>query len=73
MPKCKGCGREIIWGRTPEGKSIPLDTIAPVYVTHPQGGSSIVRHSTAWVSHFATCPKASEFSGSRKKKEEVVC
>ena len=42
-----GCRRRILWGRTPEGKAIPLDPepdTAGVYTTH-----------------FATCPDAAAF------------
>lgn len=75
MPVCR-CGRQIVFGKTPEGKFIPLDTTAPVYVdvTPPQeaesGTMKVDRNTNAYVSHFATCRYADEFS-KRKSKEET--
>ncbi len=79
---CKGCGRKIIWAKAPsdDGKKIvkiPLDPAAPVYEIadrHPDYDH--VRAKTAMVSHFITCPNASQFSGGNKKpytpgKEEL--
>lgn len=31
MAVCRGCGKEIAWGVTPEGKRVPLDPSPPVY------------------------------------------
>lgn len=88
---CRGCGKPIIWGTTKDGKRIPLDPRAPVYVVnaleyppapedleivHIERGNGKEPPSTAfrwakgngavvfaaYVSHFATCPKASDFS-----------
>jgi len=73
MPRsnCKGCGKEIFWGTTWDGKSIPLDPRAPVYsAVKPWDASScIVRTELAMVSHFATCPNANDFSASNRVKE----
>jgi len=64
---CKGCGKEIYWGKNPEGKMVPLDPKAPVYgLVKLQGVTQLVRTSLAMVSHFATCPKENDFSASRK-------
>ena len=69
MSLCRGCGKKILWGRTAEGKNIPLDALSPVYrlgeVTKDDQGRDvqmIVRDREAFVSHFCTCPKASQFS-----------
>ena len=71
MANCKGCGKKIIWGVTPEGKKIPLDPSPPVYavevgaVLHTDG--QFVRRASGFhVSHFATCPNANDFSKGRK-------
>lgn len=73
MAKCKGCGREIIWalnGAT--GKRVPLDAVAPVYLllvgTGKHGENECVpAPAQTYVTHFATCSKANEFSGSKRK------
>lgn len=31
---CNGCGKPIVWIRTPDGKRVPLDPSPPVYVIH---------------------------------------
>lgn len=62
---CKACGRKLAFGRTPEGKLIPLDLVSPVYqVLHDFGsdGIEVERLPAAYVSHFATCPEAGRFS-----------
>lgn len=64
--RCRGknCGRPIVWGRTPEGKKIPLDPAAPVYKVgreDGEGGFYIERTTDAMVSHFKTCPDAGAF------------
>lgn len=72
MSNCRGCGKEIIWGVNLEGKKIPLDPAPPVYVsmgnTGITNGMVVTRDPDAMVSHFATCPEANEFSGSKKAK-----
>lgn len=68
---CRGCGAEIVWGVTPNGKRIPLDPRPPVYYTgtlRGDGGVNCERDREAMVSHFATCPQANRFSGSRRKE-----
>jgi hypothetical protein len=68
---CKGCGKPIVWGETVEGKKIPLDPKPPCYavsVNVPNGRVWARREEEVMVSHFATCPKANDFSGSRKKE-----
>lgn len=67
---CRGCGKEIVWGVTNDGKKIPLDPRPPVYriFTHPEGFIGAERDREALCSHFATCPKANQFSGSRRKE-----
>ena len=75
MAKCKGCGREILWALNPEtGKRVPLDVMAPVYLFIPrsreEGGNECQRApAQMYVSHFATCSKANDYSGSRKEKK----
>jgi hypothetical protein len=69
---CKGCGKEIVWGVTPDGKRIPLDPKPPIYaVAQDVGGALHLRRmptGDVMVSHFATCPQANEFSASKRRK-----
>jgi len=67
-PRCKGCGREIIWVEhknpvTQEIKKVPLDPRAPTYRRNEAG--QWIR-SDAYVSHFSTCSQANQFSNSSK-------
>ena len=75
---CKGCGKPIVWGVTEDGKRIPLDPRPPVYLAVDEGdrvlaeragpGQNFMGQALAhYVSHFATCPKASEFGKGRKR------
>lgn len=67
--KCKGCGKEITWAFNPStGKKVPLDMSPPFYalVECPETGNLLARQITRkdiGMSHFATCPKANDFSG----------
>ena len=70
---CTYCGRPIVWGVDGNGKRIPLDPRPPVYrVFHPQAGGrtcTLARDTSAMVSHFATCPRASEASGRARQPQ----
>lgn len=60
---CTGCGRPIIWARNGEGKRICLDAIAPVFaVARIEQQAIATRRQDSFVSHFATCPNANQFS-----------
>jgi hypothetical protein len=67
---CRGCGKNIVWAILENGKKIPLDPTPPCYVLTACGGPepAAVRDRGVMVSHFATCPKANQFSGSKKKE-----
>ena len=67
LATCKGCGRKMFWGKTAEGKSIPLDASAPVYLLNHSSGVAERVHDI-FVSHFSTCPKAGDFSKGGKKQ-----
>lgn len=65
---CKGCGRRIWWVTTTAGARIPLDPSPPVYgPCDTPLTAQWCRLPDAKVSHFATCPKANRFSGSKKR------
>jgi hypothetical protein len=68
---CKGCGKKVIWLTTMDGKRIPLDPVPPVYVVKINhiGQPFIARERAAMVSHFATCPKANDFSAANRRKD----
>ena len=72
---CKGCGKPILWTAGPHG-SIPLDPRAPVYAVQADGKEippRVVRANETgalvyyYVSHFATCSAANDFSASKRK------
>jgi hypothetical protein len=62
--RCKTCGKTMAFAKTPEGKTIPLDVVAPVYrlSSGPGGQLRAERAGDCFVSHFATCPQASSHS-----------
>lgn len=71
---CKGCGAPLVWAVNPAtGKRVPLDARSVVYqlVEQLQVGAEpkleAIRKPNHFVSHFQTCPKAAEFSRSKKK------
>lgn len=68
LAKCRGCKAPIYWAISPKGKKIPLDVRAPVYREDPGRPGHLIEGEDHYVSHFATCPKASQFSG-RSRKE----
>ncbi len=37
MATCKGCGREIVWGKKHDGGMVPLDPRAPVFAVDTEG------------------------------------
>jgi len=61
---CTGCGREIQWAKTENGKAVPLEKVREVYVD--QKGVMHETGDTVLVNHFKTCPKANQFSGRNK-------
>ena len=83
---CRGCGKPILWAALADvdgklvvnengsPKCIPLDPRAPVYHVRffDDGRSSEAdRAPDTFVSHFATCPAANQFSGSSKKQSKT--
>lgn len=81
MARCKSCGAEIIWIKTP-ASSMPCDPEPQYYRPDKQGGMTIVTPNgkvlkarlvdpvkaigVGYISHFATCPSAVQH---RKKVE----
>lgn len=62
---CAGCGRTIIWAKTPNGKNVPLERV-PITEVNAEGVAFTSPNETVLVNHFKTCPKASDFSGKGK-------
>lgn len=68
MSQCKGCGAEIVWCvNTATGSRIPIDVHPVVYhvIEGRDGQMEAIKaedQDELGVSHFATCPKASQFS-----------
>lgn len=67
---CKGCSKEILWAVDEKGTKHPLDTTPPTFIVvgHDKDGTAKVQRSNGYVSHFATCPNAAEFSGKPRQK-----
>lgn len=78
---CKGCGKPIVYAQITKADgtsgTVPLDPSAPTYFVHVQGetitaaranGPTVQESPTdpVMVSHFATCPRADLFSGSKR-------
>ena len=84
MSKCKSCGTEIKWIKTISGRNMPVDAEAISFVQGgeelfvTEGGSVIhgtrvtgdppLNVRTGYISHFATCPHASQH---RKWRGEI--
>lgn len=66
---CKACGCPLALVTGPNGKLIPLDLRSPVYrIGEDLTGADVAeRDPKAFVSHFSTCAKASEFSKGGKR------
>lgn len=65
---CRGCGKPIVFAEnTQTGKMIPLDARSVCYVAQEWEGKIICASSEAMISHFATCPKAADFSHKKEK------
>lgn len=67
---CRKCGRRMIFAEGPNG-AIPMDARA-VTVYHVREGedgepvaSKVELEEKVYISHFATCPNAAEFSRGR--------
>lgn len=66
---CKGCGKPMIFAIDTNGTTQILDPRPPIYGylgERPDGTPLVRQIPRAWVSHFATCSKASEFSKNKK-------
>lgn len=63
MSKCKGCGAEIKWVLTKNGKLMPLDAkLKKFYVI---SAADVPIQMQGYEIHWATCPKAQDFKKSK--------
>lgn len=76
MNICKGCGREIFWGKSFQtGKLIPLEKCKHIYrsMDDPDGRNpDMVDHlkdEDLFISHFLTCPQRNQFTKANYRKE----
>lgn len=53
IKRCRSCNAQVIWFKTPAGKSMPVDAGT---VEAGEYELDLKRHT----SHFATCPKADQ-------------
>lgn len=69
MSVCRSCGADVIWAKTPAGKSIPLDPGARRYggnIDLVEGVALVIPKDERagagmlYVSHFATCVNAAK-------------
>jgi len=58
--QCMSCGADIVWFRTKSGKRMPVDERS-TEPTDREDQLNLQRH----VSHFATCPNASQHRSER--------
>lgn len=49
--ECRGCGEEIMWFTTPNGRKIPMN--------------KMTRGTDPAIAHFSTCPEADSFRKSK--------
>ena len=66
MSRCVGCGAPILWievlSTTGVKTKVPVDMKPPVYAQNERGVWERLPHGASGVTHFATCPKANNFS-----------
>ncbi len=67
---CDGCGMPIEFITGPKGKPIPAQKVRTVYYLTSKADlakvTTLLPEAPMYVSHFETCPKASEFSKGRR-------
>lgn len=71
---CKACGMPIEFREGPNGKMIPLQRVKSIYFLRDPLYGGALEHATGatfgtveaiYVSHFETCPSASDFHRNR--------
>ena len=64
--RCSACGRQLVFRMGPNGKNIPLERVANVYVIDSKTCTPISKIPTLgegvyFVSHYISCPHPEEF------------
>lgn len=86
MPYCRGCGRLIIFVKTPAGKSMPCDPSLVPYTPIQSSKGRVVNlqgeviacdleaptypAEFGYIPHWATCPAADRFKKARPRVEQ---
>lgn len=69
--RCKLCDRPLVFAPGPKGSTIPLERIRNVYALGSDGQAIALFAGRVplhfYVSHFETCPNASELSRGKRK------
>lgn len=77
MPSCRGCGRAIIFGKTNDGKWVPLEKSKHVYDvdwdTSKERPEAIAHkiERDIYISHYLMCPEANQFSTKKDPMEQL--
>lgn len=58
--KCRACGAAMLWIKTANGRSMPVDA-KPIRVMIRREGEDVFDVVSGFVSHFSTCPAAEQF------------
>ncbi len=69
MSNCKSCNAPILWAKTVNGKSVPLNTKPIKAYLLLNADKNIYSLETVYESHFSNCPDAKKF---RKKEGETA-
>ncbi len=64
MAKCKGCGAEIVWIKTANGKNMPCNAEKATIVT--EAGEVVA----GYIPHWATCPQYKTFKKENRNGKE---
>lgn len=65
LHNCAHCNTPVVFAQTPEGKTITLDVLAPIYLLDGEGDQLTVKrvHGKTFVHHQSTCPRFTVVQG----------
>ncbi|MBQ8135864.1 MAG: hypothetical protein IJ174_00320 [Clostridia bacterium] len=77
---CRGCGKQIIWTRTPAGKNMPCDPCLITFTEDAKGPETFIlpdgqtkrgrqaeNGERGYIPHWATCPNWKQFKRKGEK------